>query len=285
MLSGNIKNIFNVFNHFEKNISKKELLNYYIPILGQREILSIIIFFENLKIIKIENEILIKEYLHISDSRLKSLFINNLSNFNDFEKLIEFLVYDKNSNKFRVNKKYLKSNFDFLISTFITLNLCEKDSNNYFLLSIPEHKIFELPVDGLSQKQLEKILYTKKINGEIAENFVFNYEIDRVGNYNLVKQVSLNNVSAGYDISSVHSLINHSPIFIEVKSFNFIKHFFWSENEILVSKSLGNDYYLYLVKLVNKHSSIYKIIQNPYENIINNSNYKSRSHNTLEIFF
>ena len=68
----NIKNIFNVFNHFEKNISKKELLNYYIPILGQREILSIIIFFENLKIIKIENEILIKEYL-ISIQYEKSL--------------------------------------------------------------------------------------------------------------------------------------------------------------------------------------------------------------------
>ena len=81
---------------------------------------------------------------------------NNLSNFNDFEQLIEFLVYDKNSNKFRINKKYLKSNFDFLISTFITLNLCEKDTNNYFLLSIPEHKIFEIPLDGLSQKQLDK---------------------------------------------------------------------------------------------------------------------------------
>lgn len=285
MLSGNLKNIFSVFSHFEKSISKKQLLNYYIPILGEREITSIIKLLEILKIFNIEDEILNKVYLNISESRLKSIFINNLSSFTDFEELIELLVYDTNSKKFRVAKKYLKSNFDFLLSIFITLKLCEKDLNNYFLLAIPEHKIFESPVNGLSQKQFDKILLAKKINGIIAENFVLKYEISRVLDCNLVKHASINNVSLGYDISSIHSLSNHSPIFIEVKSFNFIKHFFWSENEISVSKNLGDDYFLYLIKIENKKAKIFKIIQNPYEKIINSLNYKSVNHSLLEVFF
>jgi hypothetical protein len=285
MLSGNLKNIFSVFSHFEKSISKKQLLNYYIPILGEREITSIIKLLEILRIFKIEDGILNKVYFNISESRLKSIFINNLSCFTDFEELIELLVYDTNSKKFRVVKKHLKSNFDFLLSIFITLKLCEKDLNNYFLLAIPEHKIFESPINGLSQKQLDKILLAKKINGVIAEKFVVNYEISRVLDCNLVKHASIHNVSLGYDISSIHSLNNHAPIFIEVKSFNFIKHFFWSENEISVSKKLGDDYFLYLIKIENKQPKIYQIIQNPYEKIINSLNYKYVNHSLLEIFF
>ena len=78
MLSGNLNNIFSVFNHFERSIGKKQLLNYFIPILGEREATSIIKLLEILKILIIEDEILNKVYFNISESRLKSIFINNL---------------------------------------------------------------------------------------------------------------------------------------------------------------------------------------------------------------
>jgi hypothetical protein len=213
------------------------------------------------------------------------LFLNNLTSFNDFNDLSKILIYDAVIDKYRVTRKAPGSKFDYLLSIFVTLKLSEKDVNNYFYLDIPQKILFENAPEGMSTIRFEKVLLQKKINGEIAERFVLNYEFNRIRDKNKVQHVSITNVSAGYDITSVYSDTNNRPIFIEVKSFTCFQHFFWSENEIEKSKILGEDYYLYLIKIINKKPSLYRIINNPYNSIITNGEFECKLHFNREIFF
>ena len=74
--------------------------------------------------------------------------------------------------------------------------------------------------------------------------------------------------NAGYDIASYNSpddkQINR---FIEVKSYaGNNKYFYLSKNELKKSKSIGEEYWLYLVNRDNLNDKYYtpKMIQNPY---------------------
>ena len=67
----------------------------------------------------------------------------------------------------------------------------------------------------------------------------------------LPRQVSLEDVGAGYDIQS-YDIVKEDiiKIFIEVKSYKkngIKKKFYWSKNEINVAKDLREKYYLYLL--------------------------------------
>jgi hypothetical protein len=285
MLSGNYDNISVVYNHFDDSISQNQLAIFFIPKFGNKEVVSIVNLLVDLKLLKVENDLLIKSYRNISLKRLQSLFLNNLTSFHNFIDLSKILIYDSVIDKYRVTQKVPSTNFDYLLSIFVTLKLCEKDLNNYFYLDIPQKILFENASAGMSNERFEKILLQKKINGEIAERFVLNYELNRIRDNNKVQHVSITNVSAGYDITSVYSDTNNRPIFIEVKSFSCFQHFFWSENEIEKSRILGEDYYLYLIRIINKKPSLYRIINNPFNSIITNGEFEFKLHYNREIFF
>ena len=86
-----------------------------------------------------------------------------------------------------------------------------------------------------------------------------------------IKQISLIDVSAGYDILSFNDdMSSDYDRFIEVKSFRGEPHFYWSINEKNISEFMGDKYFIYLVDLdsYNSDRAIKPIIiKNPAQNL------------------
>lgn len=107
------------------------------------------------------------------------------------------------------------------------------------------------PRRAKSAERLAADLARQAEAGAAAEAWVVQYERERLSDHPLrdqIRQVSEDDVSAGYDIvsfASVHS-IRHDR-FIEVKSHGERKVFHWSRNEIATAVEFGEDYALYLV--------------------------------------
>lgn len=154
-----------------------------------------------------------------------------------------------------------------------------------FLKASDEENLFEVidytiarellnrPLKKLSLEQFKKIQKQKELMGELAEEFVLKLETKKLKNTNKYpKQISHVDVAAGYDIVSYNK--NGEEIYIEVKGFQSNYSFHWSENEISVSKNLLDKYYIHCVIFKdNIPIEIYKKIQNPYEKIIQRSEF------------
>lgn len=105
----------------------------------------------------------------------------------------------------------------------------------------------------LTLEELKKELQRNEEAGELAEEFVLDYERRRhsgCGNAGKVKRISSVDVTAGYDILSFDSSQSLDyDRFIEVKAVKKYSGFFWSRNEMEIARVLGIRYYLYLVDL------------------------------------
>ena len=129
---------------------------------------------------------------------------------------------------------------------------------------------------NVTLEEMKKKQKTQELQGKEAEEFVLSFEQSRLRhhiNIDNVKIISEDNVSAGYDIQSyqdIHAIIINR--FIEVKSFSGNESFYWSKNEIDISKKKEDQYCLYLVDRDKMKKKGYKpiIIQNPYNNILLN---------------
>ncbi|MCL2606264.1 MAG: DUF3883 domain-containing protein [Coriobacteriia bacterium] len=127
----------------------------------------------------------------------------------------------------------------------------------------------------ISKEQLTKSLQSKVRAGDMAEEFVLQYEVNRLSEHtrrHMIARISEINVSAGYDLVSFSTLDSCDiDRFIEVKSFSGVKSaFYWSENEIATALRLGESYFLYLVNrdLINRSGYEPQIIQNPHTNVL-----------------
>ncbi len=115
--------------------------------------------------------------------------------------------------------------------------------------------------------------------GLAAEEAVIEYEKKRVGINlaNRVEHVALRNSAAGYDILSVTASGDASVTmrFIEVKAVSMRTfQFFWTQNEVQVSRLLGSLYYLYLLPVrANGELCIDRlvIVCDPYSSVIGNA--------------
>jgi len=119
--------------------------------------------------------------------------------------------------------------------------------------------------------QLKAEIEAQEERGEKAEIYILEKECGRLKNHpkiNLIKRVSLENVSEGYDIQSFQSLQSLTiDKFIEVKSHFNSKRIFWSINEINTAAKMQENYSLYVVdstKMNNKNYS-HREIENPYD--------------------
>jgi len=163
-----------------------------------------------------------------------------------------------------------------------------------FLFPHPDQKLFKFIVSSKYKKffdrnilpgiknrkiginELEQRLEEKKIYGEEAENFVMNFEKQRLLGHpsaEEIEKISEYDVSAGYDIISYNNCESAElDRFIEVKSFINRPTFYWSRNEIDTARIKKNAYYLYLVDRnhINKAGFTPIIIQNPYDEILRN---------------
>jgi hypothetical protein len=102
-----------------------------------------------------------------------------------------------------------------------------------------------------SAERLAAELARQAADGEAAEQWVLQFERRRLADHpfcNLIRQVSADDVAAGYDIVSFASLSStEHDLFIEVKSHGIRKAFHWSRNEIATAADFGDAYALYLV--------------------------------------
>ena len=131
-------------------------------------------------------------------------------------------------------------------------------------------KILERPLKKISQKDFDEEIEQRKIRGSKAELFVLNFEEHKLNKTNYSpRRVSQENVGLGYDIESYET--DGTNIFIEVKSLKNGKMFYWSKNEIEVSRRLGKHYLIYTIQF-NKESEpikIKEVIIDPYNEIFN----------------
>ena len=133
-------------------------------------------------------------------------------------------------------------------------------------------------VKKLSQKRLKEILEAEEKMGEKGEQFVLEYEQKRL-NSTLsakIKQVSLIDVSSGFDIASFNSPYSQEhDRFIEVKTYKGEPHFHWSRNEKIKASILRDHYFIYLVDYdrIAQHSYSPQIIQDPIVNVFESTDW------------
>jgi len=139
---------------------------------------------------------------------------------------------------------------------------------------------------SLTVSRFEELLLLKQRHGKEAEEFVLNYESQRLNSQN-IEWVAKYIVDAGYDIASFDSdsdvVCNR---FIEVKSYDGMKeYFFWSRKELRVSRIKGNQYWIYLVNRSDMLNPNYEpiMIQNPYKNIYQDNDNWHRQVESLRI--
>lgn len=140
------------------------------------------------------------------------------------------------------------------------------------------------PLRKISILEFEKIQKQKQIKGEKAEKFVFELELEKLknSNYNPIV-VSEENITLGYDIKSYNT--EGEEMFIEVKALTDSFSFFWSNNEIDVSKLLNERYYLYCVKFEKgEPDCIYMMYKDPYKQIVLDKIVRFRQIGDLEVF-
>lgn len=190
------------------------------------------------------------------------------------------LSYSSEENHLLINENLIP--FRLRNIKFILINLgVLKRLNSYGLLSIePGYKSYfentvipaissEISAGGTDLDSLRRALKQREERGEAAEKYVVDYERKRLAghrNIGLIKRVSVENISCGYDILSFESTDSAAiDRFIEVKSFRGPLRFYWTRNEVNVSKILENRYYLYLIDSGRFEDIGYTpvIIQNP----------------------
>jgi hypothetical protein len=135
----------------------------------------------------------------------------------------------------------------------------------------------------LAPKTLDYIKKQQLIIGELAEREVVNFEKSRLKDKphlaSEIEHIALLDASAGYDIKSFEiSSSANNPIkrYIEVKAVSSVDYkFYWSRKEIEIAEKLKNQYFLYLLPVINTTSFDFNkimIIENPYRYFFCNPN-------------
>jgi hypothetical protein len=140
------------------------------------------------------------------------------------------------------------------------------------------------PLKKISMIEFEKIQNQKKIKGEKAEKFVLKLELEKLKNSIYTPRiVSEDNITLGYDIISYNT--EGDEMFIEVKALTDSCSFFWSNNEINISKLLNEKYYLYCVEFEKgEPDCIHVTYKNPYKQIVLDKKVRFRQSGDLEVF-
>lgn len=288
--------LFQKIINYVDEVKEISIENYYVQIalLGKIKNTDIDFIFDFLRfsnrIKKTESQIISTCHLDskIIFSEFKSYYFNLLvSNKHIYKSLFEDPVITLNEDKVEIIIDSIKLDYRILLNTMNILGLVEfiEESAvvNYYSYA---KKLLERPLKKIikSQKDLDIELEMKKIRGDLAEQFVYDYEIDKLKNSsNKPIRVSIKNVNLGYDIESFSE--DGDRMFIEVKSYGNDTKFYWSENEINVSKDLKDNYFIYCVKFKNnKAVGIEKIIKNPYNEIFVKKNFESKLINDYVVF-
>lgn len=202
-----------------------------------------------------------------------------------FEKIIDELLL--NINMIHVDSETGKIYIDenaFALSSAIFRNYlittkCLRIINSKYILcdeiEKSVSKFLSTSRNKITQSMLLRRLQKEADDGARAEVLALEYEFARLPDKReRIKQISLIDVTAGYDILSFDSdSSTNYDRFIEVKSFHGAEHFYWSINERRIAELYRNKYFIYLIDLDEfaRDPATYKpiILQDPI-NTINN---------------
>jgi hypothetical protein len=240
----NLNSLFILANNDFRNISDIKL-NYSKEYNFLQENLNFLIEIEIFNVGN--NQISLKE----KSDNFKELLLKKILKKNVFFLLIKeyfqnFKKDDQGRFSFKPDMNYNLITSD-LRNFLISLNIIKYENENYFILD--PNILDRFKTKKISPFELKKILDNQAEVGLAAEKLVFQKETLRVQKINKdlkVKHVSLEDVTAGYDILSYNE--NQENIYIEVKavsSSNF--KFYLSSNEFNKANLMNKDYFLYLL--------------------------------------
>lgn len=289
---GTAEHIIYVYNLIEKHDCsylnlKKVCVSFSNSIEG------IVFLLLKLSFIKQDNKLLQVNYNN--KLKLDEIFFNRLFDYLLYENIFYELFAKDNlfieENDLFINNSLINLNFAHIRNLLLNLNFFEKDQYLYNTFKINTryvktflyfHNTHSIKPNNYTLEMLKQENHRREQLGMEAEKFILFYELERLEghiNYKMIRIISDDNVSAGYDIESFNSKRSLFPDrFIEVKSFSGTESFFWSRNEIDVAKIKENEYFLYLVDISKINNKGYKptIIQNPYEQILSNDRWNKR---------
>ena len=178
-----------------------------------------------------------------------------------FSRLIEERIlprlsieFDAEDDRYFIDQAEIRSRYAAFRNLLLDAKVFEISGRRFLLCPEAKESLREMPYSwrtGLSPEQLMKQLERNEKAGELAEQFVINYERSRLGEpkAGLVEQVSLVTVSAGFDIASFESSESAQfDRFIEVKAYGH-NGFYFSAGELDAAKRYGTHYCLYIVNL------------------------------------
>ena len=245
---------------------------------------------EDLKIVKNNSDELIPlkifSLTHDSLDKFKKKFLPVLFSANGqvSDELRNFMLnfQTENDKMFFKASEIQKIKFSGTRNLLLELGFISTSEDNVTYIVNP--KFADLFLRQFKRQKLSPETFKRKQDendaiGLKAEKAVIEFEIKRLTNISMVPEeiehTSQKNVLAGYDIKSFENFfderLNRINRYIEVKAVSFEDFkFYWSRNEIEISKLLGNRYFLYLLPVKNKFQfdiGALKIIQNPYFNL------------------
>ena len=245
---------------------------------------DVVLFAELVGLIKIEqNNLSVCVDSGKESSAIEIALCNESSIFPSFNDFLNKFMFKDNSLEFVPSRSDLVkySNERRILKGIGTLEISD---DTYIIKNksiVLKRKNKQLSLDQLKQK-----IKQDEINGEAAEKYVLQYELEQQKIYgDTIKEfdilhISPINVSAGYDIESFDKNAAKNKVFtkiyIEVKNVSAGNlKFFWSRKEINIAKEYQQQYFLYLVKNINKCDNEYAknivMIQDPYKQVFCNA--------------
>lgn len=180
--------------------------------------------------------------------------------------LLSKLIESTSQRGFEMDVRMVDESEYELAYVFITLGVFE-EAEGKLILSSEFHDFYRkelmLKKEILSNKALEAILHAHKIIGKQAERIVIFHEQERLRKLGrnfeaeAVRQISLENAAAGYDIESFNGCepAIEADRFIEVKGSRASElSFFLTKNEYNKARQLKEKYWLYFVSNIGSRS-------------------------------
>ncbi len=279
-ISWRIKDINNLF--YNRIIDGRNIFDGCIHLLNSIEIISI-----NSKNIVIPDSSFFK-YLSsktLAHKRIVERLITKIGEDPIFYKIFspEYISYDIIYKGIQIDNsafplKY--STFKQLLLDLKILNSHPTKTINKYIFNNKYKKLFdkvllpEIRKRKMGVDELRLLLEKKQIHGEEAEKFVLAFEEKRLNGSKKIDWVAEYSISEGYDIASFNNEESEfNDRFIEVKSYSGNPYFFWSKNEIEISRIKKSEYYLYLVNREKIQENNYHpiILKNPYLNVYQNT--------------
>ena len=283
---GNRHSVMNVISCLLHGTTSLDSLQQYLfSKVGIRtsETRHIVLLLESMGLIVMkEDELTCTQYLS-SDEYTDQSFIQQYIDYLISEEVINlsFVEYDLLTDSYKLPSKSFKYRHAGYRNLLISFGALALRRDRMYDVSELLSNFLHRPglVKKLSQKRFKEILEAEEKMGEMGEQFVMEYERKRLNSTisAKIKQVSLIDVSSGFDIASFNSpSSNEHDRFIEVKTYKGELHFHWSRNEKIKASILRDHYYIYLVDYdrISQISYSPQIIQDPIANVFESTDWR-----------